>query len=329
MSCSRIQHGSSLDKTTRVEDSINSESSAGSSMLTTDSLTIDDFPGFTASDPESDHHASDPFQGILYHMMPLQDSTSILFYNKPIFNNILSVLSKQFTFPSEGTKKFQLKTYLGKSKCYIGIDTVVMSICASGPGHALWKEKCFKQLAVNVFKHFVEETNKLLNTNQVNDTLSTGDNEIIINETVEEVQPPAESVAQQPEQMAFTHLHDSPVIRKISVLMDMISTMQGEMTKLTKEVNDLVLQHASQQSLYRTVDQTSISSPTLNQSRDNQDNEEPHGEASHEVPLNDLASLAKTPNTSNGNLLSPSSELPDLQTRQYSEVARRTSTPRE
>ena len=193
-------------------------------MLTTDSLTIEDFPGFTAGDPESDHHASDPYQGILYHMMPLQDSTSILFYNKPIFNNILSVLSKQFTFPSEGTKKFQLKTYLGKSKCYIGIDTVVISICASGPGHALWKEKCFKQLAVNVFKHFVEETNKLLNTNQVNDTLSTSqitthnpeDNEIIINETVEEAQPPAESVAQQPEQMAFTHLHDSPVIRKIS-----------------------------------------------------------------------------------------------------------------
>ena len=330
--------GSSLDKTTRMDDSINSESFAGSSMLTTDSLTIEDFPGFTAGDPESDHHASDPFQGILYHMMPLQDSTSILFYNKPIFNNILSVLSKQFTFPSEGTKKFQLKTYLGKSKCYIGIDTVVMSICASGPGHALWKEKCFKQLAVNVFKHFVEETNKLLNTNQVNDTLSTSQistqnpediNEIIINETVEEAQPPAEPVAQQPEHMAFTHLHDSPVIRKISVLMDMISTMQGEMAKLTKEVNDLVLQHASQHSLYRTVDQTSISSPTLNHSRDNQDNEEPHGEASHEVPVNDGASLAKTPNASNGNLLSPSSELPDLQTRQYSEVARRTSTPRE
>ena len=42
---------SSLDKTTRMEDSINSESSAGSSMLTTDSLTIEDFPGFTAGDP--------------------------------------------------------------------------------------------------------------------------------------------------------------------------------------------------------------------------------------------------------------------------------------
>ena len=272
-------------------------------------------------------------------MMPLLDSTSILFYNKPIFNSILTVLSKQFSFPSEGSKKFQLKTYLGKNKCYIGIDTVVMSICASGPGHLLWKEKCFKQMALNVFKNFVEENNTLLNTNQVNDTLSTSqisthnqeDNMIIINETVEEpeAQPPAESVAQQPEQMAFTHLHDSPVIRKISVLMDMISTMQGEMAKLTKEVNELVLQHAGQQTLYRTVDQTSISSPTLNQSRDNQENEQPHEEVSYEVPVNDGANLARTPNTSNSNPLSPSSELPDLQTRQYSEVARRTSTPRE
>ena len=81
-----------------MEDSLNSVSSAGSGMVNTDSLTVEDIPGFTAGDLETDYHASDPYQGIVYHMMPLQDTTSILFYNKPIFNNIRTVLSKQFRF---------------------------------------------------------------------------------------------------------------------------------------------------------------------------------------------------------------------------------------
>ena len=250
---------STLDRSTRMEDSVNSVSSAGSSMINTDSLTVEDFPGFTAGDLKTNCHASDPFQGIFYHMMPLQDTTSILFYNKPIFNNILTVLSKQFRFPSEVTRTFQLKTYLDRNKYSFRIDRTIMSICASGPGHTLWKEKCFRRLADYIFKTFVEETNTLLNTNRVSDTLSTSqnstqnpeDNEVIINETVEEPEAelPAGPVAQQPEQVEFTHLHDFHVIRKISVLMDMIATMQGEMSKLTKEVNDLVRQHAANQSL--------------------------------------------------------------------------------
>ena len=320
-----------------MEDSVNSVYSAGSSMVNTDSLTVKDFPGFTAGDLETDYNSSDPFQGIFYHMMPLQDTTSILFYNKPIFNSILTVLSKQFRFPSEGRKTFQLKSYLNKNKCFLRIDTTIMSICASGPGHTLWTERCFKKMAENIFKTFVEETNTLLNANRVNDTLSTSqnstqnpeDNEIIINETVEdpEAEPPARPGAHQPEQVAFTHLHAPPVIRKISILMDMISTMQGEMAKLTKEVNDLVRQHAANQSLYRTVDQTHVSSPTLNQSRGN---EAPHEDAAQEeVPENGEASMVRTPNTSNSNRPSPALELPDLQTRQHSEVTRRTSTPRE
>ena len=173
----------------------------------------------------------------------------------------------------------------------------------------------------------------MLNTNRVSDTLSTSqnstqnpeNNEVIINETVEEPEAelPAGPVAQQPEQVEFTHLHDSPVIRKISVLMDMIATMQGEMSKLTKEVNDLVRQHAANQSLYRTVDPTNASSPSLNQSVGNEVPQKVV--AQEEVPQNNEA---RTPNTSNSNLPIPASELPGLQTRQYSEVIR-TLTPRD
>ena len=47
---------------------------------------------------------TDPFQGIFYHLMPSKDNTTIMFYNKPLYNNLLAVLSKQFKFLSEGTQ---------------------------------------------------------------------------------------------------------------------------------------------------------------------------------------------------------------------------------
>ena len=227
---------SALDKSIRMEDSVNYVSSAGSSMVDTDNLIVEDFPGFTTGDLETDCHVSEPFQGIFYHMMPLQGTASILFYNKPIFDNILTVLGKQFRFPSQVTKKFQIKTHVNHNKCILRIDKtiIIMSMCASGPCHALWK-KCFRNLAEIIFKTFVEVTNTLLNANRVSDILSTSQNsthipeanEVIINETVEEpvAEPPTGPVTQQPEQVAFTHPNDTPVIRKISLLMDMISTM--------------------------------------------------------------------------------------------------------
>ena len=159
-------NGSAHERLTRMEDSVNSVSSAASSMGT-DSLTVEDFNGFTSGDLNSDYHVSDPFQGIFYHLMHLQDTTTVLFYNRPIFINILTVLSKQYKFPSEETKKFQLKTYVDKNKCILKIDMTMMSVCASGPGHTLWKDKCFKQLAESIYRTFIDETNTLLNTNRV------------------------------------------------------------------------------------------------------------------------------------------------------------------
>ena len=71
----------------------------------------------------------DPFQGIFYHAMPLQDSTNILFYNKPMFNNILLVFSKQFKFPHEATKKFSVTTHVDSKICKINVYRDVTSLC--------------------------------------------------------------------------------------------------------------------------------------------------------------------------------------------------------
>lgn len=61
-------------------------------------------------------NVADPFEGIFYHLMPAKDSINILFYNKPLFNNILTVLSKQFSFPSETSKTFSVKTHVDGNK---------------------------------------------------------------------------------------------------------------------------------------------------------------------------------------------------------------------
>ena len=311
----------------RVEDSIHSISA---SSMERDSLNVEDFNGFTPGDLETDH-TSDPFAGIFYHMMPLQDTTTIMFYNKPIFSNILEVLGKQFQFPAVVTRNFQLKTYVDKNKCILKIDRAIMSISATGPGHILWKEKCFKNLAESLFRTYVDRTNTVLETRRNNYTISGSqdstqnpeDNEFIIDETVEEpeAESPAGAVAQ--EQVVFTHLQDSMVLRKISVLMDMISTMQSEMSKLTKEVNDLAAQHVASQTLYRTVDETNASLPSLNHSAESERSQQEV--VQEEMPENNET---RTPNIGSNNLPSPSSEIPNLQTRQYSEVLR-TSTPRD
>ena len=99
--------------------------------------------------------------------------------------------------------------------------------------------------------------------------------------------------------------------------MSMISAMQVQMSKLTKEVNELVQQHAANRSLYRTVDETSDSTHTLSQSDGQEGLQE-------EEPENGETTML---DTSDINLSSPASEIPERQTKQYSEVLR-TSTPR-
>ena len=48
-----------------------------------------------------------------------------------------------------------------------------MKICVSGPGHTLWKDTSFKKVAEHHFMIYAEETNTLLNTDFLNDALSS------------------------------------------------------------------------------------------------------------------------------------------------------------
>ena len=131
---------------TSLEESVNStglnestksssltDSSNSSSILLTDSShTLDDFPGFSQDDASPDLEMRDPFNAIFYHVMPLKDTTNIIFYNRPLYENILSVLSKQFAnFPSKNAKKFRIKTHVDGLQCFLTIDRTIMSIHCS------------------------------------------------------------------------------------------------------------------------------------------------------------------------------------------------------
>lgn len=233
------------------------DSSHGSNISFTDSCNaLDEFPGFSEADATSESDMKDPFNSIFYHVMPLKDSTNIIFYNKVVYNNVLSVLSKEFNFPSKDAKKFHIKTHVDGKRCSIQIDREVMSMCASGPGHTFWKENNFKKLSENMYRCFIRETNSVLNTHlqeQHNQSLSVSQQSglITLNTTDEagDESPGAVLTQQPPETSAGPQ--DSQVIRKITILMDMIKILQGQITSLTSQVNDLV-----SQAVYRTVDET-------------------------------------------------------------------------
>lgn len=109
--------------------------------------------------------------------MPSQENSTILFYNRELFNNLLSVLSKQFKLPPEETQTFTVKTHMNKEQFYLYVDKRIMTIRASGPERVLWRENNFKKLSANLYKSFVKEKNSVLSSinttsNQDNGSLS-------------------------------------------------------------------------------------------------------------------------------------------------------------
>ena len=151
------------------ESSTNStESSHNSSAVfdNSDSLALqDDWSGVD----RLDIHVTDPLDGIFYHLMLSHVNTTILFYHKELYENLMTVLSKQFKFPSQGVQTFTVKTLVSKMQCFLYIDKRIMTIRASGPGHVSWREINFKRLSVNLYRTSVKETNSVLNSSNTTD----------------------------------------------------------------------------------------------------------------------------------------------------------------
>lgn len=197
--------------------------------------------GFSANCSE----VKDPLDSIFYSVMPSKDNTIIRFYTKPLFNNIVSVLDKEFKVPENKSTKFSVKTHIDGKKCNIHVGWSDLTISLTGPGHVFWRENNFRKLTINMFNNFVDMTNSALN-------VSHGSQPIGISESSEKKDSTI-SVSQADNVPLVTDLScDSPVMRNISTLMDMIHTLQKQVSTLTDQVNKLVQQ--ASESVYQTVD---------------------------------------------------------------------------
>ena len=63
---------------------------------------------------------------------------------------------------------------------------------------------------------------------------STQVNQSLINSTAEKPGPGHPTEPETHQQVEFTQLKDSPILRQISALMDMIATLQGQISTLSK-----------------------------------------------------------------------------------------------
>ena len=204
--------------------------------------------GFSNIMPSGSDYSSetgDPFNSVFYRVIPSAGSTHIHFYARPLFKTILSVLEKEFRTPGDDVSKFLLKTHIQGKKCHIHVDRSDLSIIATGPGDVTWKENIFRKMTLNMYKKFVDKTNSLVNSQA--------------DKSVEHIASSSNHQEDNTESQMLglletTSATDSPVLKNISVLMDMFHTLQGQVTKLTAEVNKLVIQASDP--LDQTVSET-------------------------------------------------------------------------
>lgn len=189
----------------------------------------------------------------------------------------------------------------------------------------------------HMYRKFVQETNSVLNrstgvdnqdslrlpesqvSTQINQTGSSN-----LSTTEAEVEPPAVPATEQPGHVDTTNQQDTPVIRQISALMDMVHSLQGQISALTKQINHLVEQ-AANDTLYKTVDQTS--SIDSSQSLEKRHSFEHNSASNIEDEPSQEGSGTNNSHINIEDLPTPNVQLPNLQPHLYSEVVR-TSTPR-
>lgn len=180
-----------------------------------------------------DTDTADYFNGIFYHIIPSPNGTNIMFYNKPLFNNVIQVLRNEFITPEESVK-FALTTHVdGHKKCNIHVDMEQMTFSVTGPGHTYWLNVNFRKMALAMYKNFVSDTDASLSVVHDNRTST-----------------PAMSVSDDEEYFDLDNMdaEQSDVennrvvsrISQISDIMEKIKTLQKQLSDLTGQVNKLV-----------------------------------------------------------------------------------------
>lgn len=105
---------------------------------------------------------TDYFNGIFYHIMTSPNKTHIMFYSRPLFNNVLQVLRNEFITPND-CAKFSITTHVdGGKSCNIHVDIEQMTFSLNGQGQKHWFDINFRKMAISMYKSFVSEADASL-----------------------------------------------------------------------------------------------------------------------------------------------------------------------
>ena len=207
-----------------------------------------EFSGYSNVIPSGGEYASetgDPFNNMFYRVIPSENATHIHFFAEPFFKSILSVMEKEYHTPGAEIKKFLLKTHIDGKRCHIYIDRSDLTIVATGPAHACWKEKSFRKMTRTNIKKLVEKADSSLISNTVNGVTPTATGETDNSCSTHQ----GDSVLPTEANIRNNSMTSDPsLLHSITTLMDKIHSLQGEMNNLRTEVNKLVMQASASKS---------------------------------------------------------------------------------
>lgn len=117
-----------------------------------------------ASTSDREDRVRDRFNGILYHVIPSEGQITILFSSKELYNKFIDSIEKELHAKSISKTRSNYTTHIRGRWCSLTTDSNAASICATGPGHMLWRETVFTRLAIRLYQQFTNETNEDINT---------------------------------------------------------------------------------------------------------------------------------------------------------------------
>lgn len=106
---------------------------------------------------EREHHVTDKFNGILYHVIPTYNQINILFSTKGLYSQFVSGLDKELHSKSLSKDNPVYQTHLRGKKCVITCKKSDSSVLVTGPGNSIWRETTFLRLSLRLFKTFAAE----------------------------------------------------------------------------------------------------------------------------------------------------------------------------
>ncbi|MEW8546796.1 MAG: GDSL-type esterase/lipase family protein [Candidatus Thiodiazotropha sp.] len=208
------------------------EQNISSELLSNNNSDMNDSV-FENSTIDIEKDTTDYFDGIFYHIIPSTNKTHIMFYSKPLFNNVIQVLRKEFLTPEESST-FVLTTHIdGGKKCNIHVDLNEMTFVISGQGHTMWLEVNFRKMAIAMYRNFVNDIDSSLlsinNKRTSTPALSVSDDEEFFDIDMSMNVSGVEEISMELNK-----------VNQLSDIMDKIRSVQKQLSDLTAQVNKLV-----------------------------------------------------------------------------------------